>query len=241
MRWKIQPYRQERIVEAPEIDVTRPFADPYRTQDPKDGFVRADIKNVRTQSDMECRLNGREIPFNYSYGVFETEFPLQPGRNEIQIFARNSVGSASKTVVIILEEVVTPPPVANNAPSIIITNPPYPAYQVNEERYEVRAVIENVRSSDDVTFYLNGRSIRFNFDIRNGNLTANIPLQEGQNDIRIVARNEGGEIEEVFPPNDCWRAFSSCQRIRLMDECRRNFARCSGGKRRKYKYFCHTL
>ena len=51
----------------------------------------------------------------------------------------------------------------------------------------------------------------------------------------------GGEIEEVSPPDDCWRTFTSCQKIRRMSECRRKFAECSGGNRRECKFFSRTL
>jgi hypothetical protein len=195
LRWKIDPYRRNQVVVAPEIEVTRPYTDPYRTRDVREGFVRADVRHINSQSDMECRLNGREIPFNYSYGTFEVEFPLEPGRNEIQIFARNSIGSVSKTVVIILEETVTPPPVAGTAPSIVITNPPYPEYPTNEQYYLVRAVIERVTTRDGVSFFLNGQSHPFNYNIANGAFSAEIPLREGRNELQIIARNPGGERE----------------------------------------------
>lgn len=195
LRWKINPYRRERVVMAPEIEVTRPYTDPYRTRDVRDGLVRADVRHINSHSDMECRLNGREIPFNYSYGTFEVEFPLEPGRNEIQIFARNSIGSVSKTVVIILEETVAPPPVAESAPSIVITNPPYPEYPTNEEYYLVRAVIERVPTRDGVSFFFNGQSHPFNYSITNGAFSAEVSLLEGLNELQIFARNPGGERE----------------------------------------------
>lgn len=196
LRWKIYPREAREALVAPEIDVTRPYIDPYRTGDPRDGFVRADVRHVRSQSDMTCRLNGREIPFDYSYGVFEAEFPLQTGRNEIQLTARNDAGSASRTVVIILEEKVAPPPEAAG-PSIVITDPPYPDFVTREEYFPVRAVIEKVYDRDNIDFYLNGQPAGFDFNITNGGFAAEVPLAEGRNEIRIVARNEDGQSEQI--------------------------------------------
>lgn len=194
LRWKVEPRRQ--ILAAPEIDITRPYDSPFYTQDPKDGYIRADIKNVRSQVDVSARLNGRDIPFEYSYGTFETDFPLQPGRNEVQITARNTAGSANKSVVIFLEEKTAPPVGVDDRPSIVITNPPYPDYQTSDQNYRVQAIVEGVDSRDQVEFFLDGEARNFDFNLTNGNLSANVPLREGRNAIRIVARNKNGRQEE---------------------------------------------
>ena len=198
LRWKIQPQRSVALL--PEIDINRPYSNPYRTKSRGDGRVTADIRNVRSQVDINVAMNGREVPFNYRNGSLTTQNPLQPGRNEIRISARNSAGTTNEMMVIIFEEDalgVPPPPVTNARPQVTITNPPYSEYRANTPNFRVTGVITGVKSRDDISFFLDNKPYRnFDFNLSNGSFTANVPLIEGRNTIRLNARNQTGRSEE---------------------------------------------
>ncbi|NUN99580.1 MAG: hypothetical protein HUU01_03080, partial [Saprospiraceae bacterium] len=196
LRWIIQPDRDKPL--APVIEITTPITNPYTTNNPNDGVVRATIRHINSAADVTCMVNGRDARFDYRDLRFSTDFPLRPGRNDVVITATNQVGTARKEVVIYYEErIVPPPPPYGRAPSITILNPPTRSSRTTNAAFTIRASIQEVTAKSDITLEFNGNTRQnFSFDSRSGELYSDVTLREGENRIVIRARNTYGNATE---------------------------------------------
>jgi len=197
LRWIIQPKRDQPL--APVIEITTPITNPYTTNNPNDGVVRANIRNINSTADVTCMVNGRDARFDYRDQRFSTDFSLRPGRNDVIITATNRVGTARKEVVIYYEERIgpPPPPPAGRAPSITILNPPTRNTRASNAAFTIRASIQEVTNKNDITLEFNGNTRQsFSFDSRSGELYSDVTLREGENRIYIRARNTYGNANE---------------------------------------------
>ena len=198
LRWKIEE-RQSKTL-APVIDLISPARSPH-TMGASSGIVRANIRNVSSAMDINCRFNSRTQPFDFYDGAFSTDLLLEPGRNELIITASNEVGTDRETLIIFYkDEIVTPPVVDRRLPHVIITNPPQREYRSSSPSFNIQASLQEVTSQNDIDLIFNGRAIRnFTFDSRTGALRANVQLDRGRNTVRITGRNRAGVDEaEAF-------------------------------------------
>jgi len=197
LRWIIQPKRDQPL--APVIEITTPITNPYTTNNPNDGVVRANIRNINSAADVTCMVNGRDARFNYRDQRFSTDFSLRPGRNDVTITATNRVGTARKEVVIYYEDRIgpPPPPPAGRAPSITILNPPTRNTRTSNAAFTIRASVQEITNKNDITLEFNGNTRQsFSFDSRSGELYSDVTLREGENRIYIRARNTYGNASE---------------------------------------------
>ncbi len=196
MRWILE--KKEKELKPPVINIIKPEIDPFTTRDPN-GYIKASIKYVESAMDVRFTVNGYAEQFNFKNEGFSSTFRLQPGRNDILITASNLAGTDQETVVIFYEEpiIVTQP--QGKRPTVNITNPAYDNFRTDNERFVVKATINNVYNKQDILFTIDGREYRnFTFDSRSNTFTAAINLDEGQNDLRIEARNNiGNDIDEA--------------------------------------------
>ncbi len=197
LRWIIQPKRDQPL--APVIEITTPITNPYTTNNPNDGVVRANIRNINSAADVTCMVNGRDARFDYRDQRFSTDFPLRPGRNDVIITATNRVGTARKEVVIYYEDQIgpPPPPPAGRAPYITILNPPTRNTRTSNAAFTIRASVQEITNKNDITLEFNGNNRQsFSFDSRSGELYSDVTLREGENRIYIRARNTYGTANE---------------------------------------------
>ncbi len=66
------------------------------------------------------------------------------------------------------------------------------AHGFKQPNAKVRATTQYVGSRNDITFELNRRTIPFNFDQNTGVISADLTLQEGENNVVIVVKNSSG-------------------------------------------------
>ncbi len=198
MRWKIQP--EQARPKAPQITITSPRSNPHSSVRPN-AEVRADIKYVNNAMDVDARLNGQSIYFDYHKGRFDCQFPLEFGRNELVITATNSVGRDRKKVIILYQEAIIDqpnPPQHTYAPQVNITRPSQSSTNVQDDRYTIKATIRHIVDRHDIRFTINGRE-QHNFEYRPGRdaFTADIRLDYGRNDIRIEVFNPAGNDSDA--------------------------------------------
>lgn len=200
MAWRFRVPERPRIL-PPVIELTAPLSRPHYTRDPN-GVVRAQIRNVRSAADINCTVNGRDVPFRFSGEQFILDLPLYPGSNEVVIVARNQAGTARGDAIIVLEGGIVPPPPTGRAPRISITNPPSRTATVYEPAFTLRANVTDIFNKLDIELLIDGARRDFTFDSRTGNLQADLNLREGTNRIRITARNDFGsdaaDAEVIF-------------------------------------------
>ena len=177
---------------SPRVRITSPSNSPYTT-DQEDYTVRANIQYIQNSRDIEFFLNGRNV-YDFNYNSRNDQFSggirLKEGRNEIEIIARNEVGSDRDNVVIFYERKV-------ERPRVRITSPSRSPYETTSRDFTVRAELDNVDSKNDVRLFVNGREKSlFDYNSRTGRFTADLILERGRNDIVVRGRNEAGEAED---------------------------------------------
>jgi len=95
-----------------------------------------------------------------------------------------------------LSDIVEVP--CNMEPPLVNISKPTKRANTKEEEYQVKASLENVFSKEDIVMSLNDKLFTdFKFDMSSGNLSANIPLRNGNNKVQIKASNSEGEDSEV--------------------------------------------
>ncbi|MEO1628105.1 MAG: hypothetical protein AAFV25_23350, partial [Bacteroidota bacterium] len=178
---------------APRVNITRPSADPHRTDVPR-ATVEADIQNIDSRRQIRVQINGRASDrFDYRNGFLRTEIDLRQGRNIVLISASNEAGEDSDEISIYYDEPFTP---VVDPPVVRFTNPGSYQTRTRESAQNIRAQVRNVERRADIRYIVNGRSSNsFDFDSRSQILTARVNLREGNNEVRIEARNEAGRDE----------------------------------------------
>lgn len=187
LRWTIQPKEEKAL--SPVIDIILPLGSPYTTNSPT-GLVIANIRHINSAADVDCIINGRSVGFSFDKERFSLDTPLKSGSNEVTIIARNAVGQDRKSLILVYNEEITPPREEVARPRVRFNNPYTSSTRTEDDNFDIRATIENVNDRNDVTFTLNGSARNFSFS--NGELRANIPLREGENVVKIQARNSAG-------------------------------------------------
>ena len=206
LRWIIDPKKEKE--KGPEVDIINPHRKTTTIYQPS-AFIRASVKYVNNAMDIDMTVNGKSTPFDYSNNILKGEFNLLEGSNTITVSAYNAAGSDSETITIIYVDRFKEEPPVTNEPRIetpqvndpVIINTPYPVVKitrpyrnnetVEENRYRVKATIENVYNRDDIYFTVDGRR-EDNFSLRGTRFESDIYLEEGNNRIKIEARNERG-------------------------------------------------
>jgi len=209
MRWIIDPKKEKQ--KSPEVDIINPRVSTTTIYQPY-AFVRATVKHVNNAMDIDLTVNGKSTPFEYNQNILKSDFDLLDGKNTITVSAYNTAGSDSETVYIIyvdrnskeeqqIDSPVVNDPIINEEPVVETPIIPYPIVKITRpyrnsetvelDRYYVKATIENVDHKDDVYFTINGRR-HDNFSLYGNRFESDIYLEEGNNRIKIEARNSRG-------------------------------------------------
>ncbi|MEZ5041952.1 MAG: hypothetical protein R2828_18795 [Saprospiraceae bacterium] len=180
-------YQAPRQTRRPEVNITSP-SNGFRTQS-ANTTIQANVRYVDRAGDIEMQVNGRNFNgFSFSNGALSANVPLQFGTNRITISARNIDGQAEDQVSVErFEEVVLRKP-----PQVNIQSPSNNSVS-DQATIRVQAYITEVDRVADIQMLVNGRTFNdFNFDRSRQQLTANVPLIDGNNNIQISARNVSG-------------------------------------------------
>ncbi len=200
----------------PKVTILRPSNSPYNTYDAIEP-LRAEVLGVPYDEDIKVTVNGVPSNFTFKKDEVNADVLLRIGENTIIVKGENQFGSDYKTIIInVLEKnqlpdvpvVVTPPVVINpNNPTTPTTQSPrvkftLPASYSETDRNSqaIRVQIENVTNYQDVTLTVNGRSYN-NFRFSYGELSHEVPLNEGQNSIVVSARNSTGSASDAVTVN----------------------------------------
>ena len=185
-------YQPAHIPNPPTVNITNPAANPHNTQTATQ-TVTATITNAPTRGNVSCTVNGQTYTnFTYTGTVFTAvNVPLQQGANAVVISANNEDGAASDNVTINYQPARVPTP-----PTVNITNPSANPYNTQSPTQTINATITNVASANNVTFTVNGQTIR-NFTLSGTAFTANnVNLQQGNNAVVISASNQDGNASD---------------------------------------------
>ncbi|WCL80713.1 hypothetical protein PPO43_12105 [Saprospira sp. CCB-QB6] len=181
----------------PSVVITSPSSDPYTTNSTT-ASVRATIRNVNHSNNVSCTVNGQSMNhFSFSGTSFSlNNIILQNGSNTVVVSASNNAGQASDQTIIIYKQPVNNNTNNPNPPTVNITSPSSDPYNSSSSSTTVRATIRNIRSSNSISFTVNGQVVR-NFSFSGTSFVAsNINLQQGSNNIVISASNPDGNASD---------------------------------------------
>ena len=153
--------------------------------------VQAGVTNISGASAVTATLNGQPVTVVYDPGtgaVAIVDANLTLGNNTIIITAVNDCGTATLTYHILREECFLP-----TIGSITPANNTTTA----DLNLTLSAQLTNVTASD-IQFIVNGISQTFTFNSQTGAFAASINLQDGPNQLSIVATNSCGSKTETF-------------------------------------------
>lgn len=207
LQWYINPRNRQKL-RPPVINIQEPRQNEVRVRS-NVAPVRATIQNINSAADVQYIVNGQPLNFDFRNQNFNATTFLRPGRNEVTIIATNAAGSDRKRVVFFLEDpggVVPPPgpnpspnpnpnpyptPPASGLPVIQFINPPADNFASPSTTFALQATVTGVADRRNVQLFLNGRALS-NFNYSGDNLTGQLTLQQGSNEVRIRASNSAG-------------------------------------------------
>lgn len=186
-----QVSRQDRL---PEISISTPDRSSSSTSK-NTAPIEARARYISNKNEITFTVNNRRIydfSFNQSTGFISKRIDLQDGQNKVVIEVRNQDGSALDQVNIRKIEPIT------------VLRPPKVNIQVPKNNSEttlastdVRASIEGISNASAISFYINGKkSTSFSYTNQNRAFKAKANLKEGNNTVRIIARNRDGDAED---------------------------------------------
>jgi hypothetical protein len=157
--------------------------------------LKAIIDNITSKENITVTLNGRQVStttYNSTTKTADISLQLSSGTNTIIISATNNCGSDNETIIINLNDCIAPVITINGRNST-----------VSAAAYSLSASIVNMPSREGITLTLNGSPQNFTFS--NGQLTSNLNLQVGANNLIVSAvRNCGSDSKTIIINlNDC--------------------------------------
>ena len=177
----------------PVVTFTNPSESPHTTT-AETFTLRADVLNVSSSNDVSFRQDGivnHSFTFNPMTNQFQSSVDLHPGQNIFKVKGVNNFGSDEATMIIIYkrEDITTPTP-----PIVNITDPTSNPHTTGNNTYNVKATIENVTSSQNVSVIYNGQPLTsFSFTaVGTNNFSTNLTLNPGVNTIKITGTNDDG-------------------------------------------------
>lgn len=176
------------VVIVPNVEILRPFNNDVF--DRQEIIIKANLIGVLDKRDIELRVNRDnclDFNFNPSNGNFRAKIQLRDGENNISLKAINPAGVDKERLIVFYQRPV--------APVIDIRQPR--ANRTENERIKLKVNIDYIPNKRDIQLNVNGRTIR-NFEWANNQLEATIRLNEGRNEVQIIAKNEFGTKSELL-------------------------------------------
>ncbi len=162
-----------------------------------DFSLTAKVDNVFSDKNVEVLMNGSAVT-NFTLdrgGNLSANVVLKAGANTFVVKASTPDGKAEASASIRYDVPAIPGPAASPKPELTFVAPKNPGGTVPASAYSLQATTKNVSDKSQIKLRLNGQDIRgFEFNTRNGSITANLNLKEGKNTLQLEAKNTGGTV-----------------------------------------------
>jgi hypothetical protein len=193
------PVTEVSVKTLPQVNIVLPYNN-YTDVNSANYTIKANIAHVTGKQNITFFLNGAKQPdylFNYVNNIFRADIQLQTGINQVRIIGENQDGTASDQVTlnyILVEE--------KNPPTVAITSPSNNYVDVNSANYTIKANMTHVPGKQNITFLLNGvKQQNYLFNYVNNIFRADIQLQTGINQVRIIGENQDGTASDQVTLN----------------------------------------
>lgn len=177
---------------APEVIRLKPGTETILTES-ESVAVAATVNHVSQVSQIQCKMDGVTIPFNYdeaSHTVTATT-AVTEGEHTIVMYVRNECGTQQLTWKITRK--VCRPPV------VTITGSSTPnGSVVTSDGFNLSATVSNVENQSEITVTQNGQVIGFVYNQQTGVLSLDRNLVLGANAFVILAKNKCGENSKTI-------------------------------------------
>ncbi|MGB1040381.1 MAG: Ig-like domain-containing protein, partial [Flavobacteriales bacterium] len=142
--------------------------------------------NVTSKSQIQVKLNGVNVPFNYSTSTksFSASLTLKSGNNVVVVTATTNCGTDSKTITV---SYTAPCP----KPTVSISSPRN-GTKVNGSAMTVSGSFTNIPNKSDMQVKLNGVNQNFSFNSSSKTYSASLKLRSGSNTIVVTASTNCG-------------------------------------------------
>ncbi len=158
----------------------------------------AKITNVASKNNIQFFLNGSQTnQFTFNNGNFRASFDLKQGRNDIRVKASNTYGTDQDDATVSCQSSSTTGTSNNQKPTVKITKPAVSSSTSSKNTALIEATIKNVSKKQDIHFTVNNKRITdFSFNSSTGKLSKSIPLNRGNNAVKIKANNKNGSAQD---------------------------------------------
>ncbi len=192
----------------PTVDIITPSFNNV-TSTTSEMYLNVDIKNIRNRSDIDLVINGRKSTnFKFEFSTLTATISLKEGPNKVYVYAENQAGSDSDVVNMtyrpevceIPEPEITNPTIEIVSVSLPVSNPLNP----QACKSVIVAKTTQIERKSQLTFIFNGsRNTNFSFDKNTKTFKATVSLSRQNNSIKIIARNEAGQDNDVATAAGC--------------------------------------
>ena len=188
-------YRKPLQDPPPVVNIIEPTVSPYTTEQNVEGIL-ATVDNVTVKNQVNVNINGvntTNFTFNSSNGVVQLNANLILGANTITITGTNAVGADSKSTTILYRK-----PKEEHPPVVTFVDPTLNPTTVYSATYKVKAKVEHVSSSQDISLVINGvSSSQFTYNTASQLMEFTTSLVTGANLIQITGTNDYGQDTET--------------------------------------------
>lgn len=173
----------------PVVTFVNPSVNPISSQIAT-AAITAKVENVQSKNNITVTLNNVPVSaFNYDVNtrMLTMTANLVSGSNTLAITGTNIAGSDSKSTTLIYK------PVASQRPVITIVTPATNPFTYTAPSAAVNATVLNVNSPSEISVMLDGVPVQsFNYNVGTKQLTFNVALKPGSNNVMINASNAAG-------------------------------------------------
>lgn len=152
--------------------------------------ISAKVENVQSRNNITVTLNSVPVSsFNYDANtkILTMTANLVTGANVISITGTNTAGSDTKSTTLMYK------PASVQRPVVTIITPGTNPFTYAVSSATVNATVLNVSSSNEISVMLDGVPVQpFNYNMNTKQLTFNVSLKPGSNNVMINASNTAG-------------------------------------------------
>ncbi|AEA42919.1 hypothetical protein [Fluviicola taffensis] len=186
-------YKREEVILPPFVTFVNP-ASPGQTVSTEAYVMKGHVTNVTSQSQIVVKEDGQIINpsfWTFNPATLEVTFnhTLNAGNNIFEITGTNAGGSHTALTAVIYKKIEVP----CNKAVITFKNPATQNSSVESPLFEMKALVTNISSANQIEVYLNGSLQSAGlFNTSNFEFEKVLTLIEGANSIEIKATNNCG-------------------------------------------------
>ncbi len=178
----------------PEVKIIEPEKRPYHS-DKNRVFIKAKINNIESALDVKCKVNGKEVEFEFSPQFVRFFAQLEPGDNKIQVYGKNSAGQSRDVISINYKGDVN----EISRPEIVLLEPREKVFYSEEEIFTIKARIHDIDSDENIEILANGHPFKsYTFNEKTSEFKIKVRLAEGLNSFVLKASNDEGKSTDSF-------------------------------------------